>query len=283
MKRLWTILLAIVLFAAFVVPAQAAYQDMWAHVYKWTGGYNSDGSPQVTRLTSGVQFKVLQRGQNFDAETLYVYGTMTSLLNPVSTTNFESATVCDDQVKFRVDPTESNDRYVDLLVIDTLGGYTYLYEDFDKYSHAIIIDERPNVVHHGKVWWNGSTTTGLDTGVRFLAGQQILGFRVEVTTALSAETVQFGTTDDVNTAFPVWVKNVTIASTGMVVTTASSAGHRMATAVTAWNSDFYPMGYFMSASASTEALYSAVHSTGGESAQYPYGYIHYWFSRAKRY
>lgn len=123
MKRfkLFTLILAAFALLA-AVPAQAALQDMWAYVYKWDGKMSSDGKPVLTRLTSGVTFKVL--AQNSDtAETLYYYKGSTALTNPVTTTNFAANTVCNDQVRFRVDPTDTTyDRYVDLIVVDTNGA-----------------------------------------------------------------------------------------------------------------------------------------------------------------
>lgn len=193
MKRfkLFTLILAAFALLA-AVPAQAALQDMWAYVYKWDGKMSSDGKPVLTRLTSGVTFKVL--AQNSDtAETLYYYKGSTSLTNPVTTTNFAANTVCNDQVRFRVDPTDSTyDRYVDLIVVDTNGGYTAFIEDFDKYTHSIIIDERPNIMHHGIIWFDATTTDETDTGIDFLADTMIHDVRVEVVTTASAKTLDVG-------------------------------------------------------------------------------------------
>jgi len=112
----------------------------------------------------GITFKVL--GADSDtAETLTYRGGSTSLTNPVSTTNFASDTVCADRVAFRVDPTDSGDENVDLIVVDTVGGYTAFVEDFNQYEHSIIIDERPNLEHHGMIWYSclsGETDTGID-------------------------------------------------------------------------------------------------------------------------
>jgi hypothetical protein len=176
------------------VPAQAAMQDMWAYVYKWTGGMNTDGTPVLTRLTSGVTFKVLASGTT-TAETLYVYGSaaLTSLTNPVSTSDFASATVCNDKVAFRVDPTDStNDRYVDLIVVNTTGGYTALIENFDKYQHTIVFDERPNIMHHGMIWFEPTTTDETSTGITLPYRSLIHDVRVEITVTASADTIDVG-------------------------------------------------------------------------------------------
>jgi tetrahydromethanopterin S-methyltransferase subunit F len=193
MKRFKLITLILAAFALLAaVPAQAANQDMWAYVYKWDGKMSSDGKPVLTRLTSGVTFKVL--AQNSDtAETLYYYKGSTSLTNPVTTTNFAANTVCNDQVRFRVDPTDTTyDRYVDLIVVDTNGGYTAFIEDFDKYTHSIIIDERPNIMHHGIIWFDATTTDETDTGIDFLADTMVHDVRVEVVTTASAKTLDVG-------------------------------------------------------------------------------------------
>src|SRR3989304_2953414 len=85
------------------VPAQAAFVDMWANVYKWTGGMTADGNMALTRVSSGITFKVLAVDSD-TAETTYVYANkaMTSLTNPITTANFASSTVCNDRVAFRV-------------------------------------------------------------------------------------------------------------------------------------------------------------------------------------
>src|SRR4030043_1564042 len=98
-KSLAVLFMVVSLFAA--IPAQAAFQDMWAYVYKWTGQMDADGKMALTRLTSGVTFKALVIDSN-TAETLYYYNVaaITSLTNPVSTTNFAAATVCNDRGAF---------------------------------------------------------------------------------------------------------------------------------------------------------------------------------------
>lgn len=285
MKRFWTTLFTLVLVVAFAFPVQAAWKDMHATVYKWTGGYNQDGSPGLTRITSGITFKVLQRGQNDTRETLYKFNDnyFTSLTNPVSATNFASASYCAGEIKFRVDPTESNDRYVDVLVVDTAGGYSVTVQDFDVYTHTIVIDERPNVIHHGKIWWDGTTTDVTSAGgVYFLAGQQIHGMQVEVTTVLAAESISVGAA--LTASWPEYIKGETMATAGVIASSATSSGHRLVRQTTAWASDFIPNGYTIAATASTEALYFRCYSNGGtNSGLTPYGFIHYYFSTARRY
>jgi hypothetical protein len=198
MKKIWkSVFLTILAAMLFVVPsiAQAEPQDYWAYVYKWDGKMNTDGTPVLTRLTSGVTFKVLAVGAD-TAETITEYGESTSLTNPVTTTNFASNTVCNDMVAFRTDPTDStSDRYVDLIVVDTNGGYTTFVEDFDKYNHTIIIDERPNILHHGMIWFGASDNASVDTGVDFLKDTAIMDVIVEIVTVDNTETLNVGTAD----------------------------------------------------------------------------------------
>lgn len=192
-KFLLGLLIAITAFC-FTTTAYAEAQDMWAAVYKDTGVIGADGRKVLTRVTSGITFKVL--AVNADtAETLTVFDddTATSLTNPVTTANFESATVCDDKVAFRVDPTDSStDRYVDLIVTDTSGMYTTFVENFDKYQHTIVIDERPSVPHVGTIWFSASSTVETDTGIDFLPDTLITDTRTETVTVDAGETLDVG-------------------------------------------------------------------------------------------
>jgi hypothetical protein len=193
MRKFKTLALAFALIAVFIAaPAQAALQDMWAAVYKWEGGMNSDGSAKLTKISSGITYKVLAIN-TATAETLYYYGGSTALTNPVTTTNFAATTVGNALVRFRVDPTDAtSDRYVDLIVTDTAGGYTAFVENFDKYTHSIVIDERPNIVHQGTIWFGASTTSEVNTGIAFAPYTMVQDVRVEVVTAASGATVDVG-------------------------------------------------------------------------------------------
>ncbi len=294
MKRfkLFTLILAAFALLA-AVPAQAALQDMWAYVYKWDGKMSSDGKPVLTRLTSGVTFKVLAQDSD-TAETLYYYKGSTALTNPVTTTNYASNTVCNDQVRFRVDPTDSTyDRYVDLIVVDTNGGYTAFIEDFDKYTHSIIIDERPNIMHHGMIWFDATTTAETDTGVDFLADTMIHDVRVEVVTTASAKTLDVGllsteTSGDAD-GFRAAVLLTTagyVADTGVVTagttidwTAASTYGALLyksiagSDAVASGGGRSY-LGHVVTSGKASSLTYSQS-STSGD------GYIHFFFTRLR--
>jgi hypothetical protein len=269
---------------------------MWADVYTWDGKQSADGKPVLSHKTTGITFKVLVIDSD-TAETLYYpsySAPMTALTNPVTTTNFASNTVCHDKVAFKVDPTDStNDRYVDLIVVDTVGGYTAFVENFDKYQHTIVIDERPNLVHHGMIWFGG-TTADTDTGIDFTPDTFVSDVRVEVVTVADAATlmvglVSGGTGGDAD-GFRVNVLMTTagyIADTGVITNGASE--------------DYYP------ASTYGALLYTAITGTGagdsmgggrsylghvvtsGNEGGITYaagstaaaGYIHYFFTRLR--
>ena len=191
MRKIFKFILALAFVLCMVAPVQAATHDYWADVYSWDGKMTVDGKPVLTRLTTYVTFKVLAVGAD-TSETLTYYGGTTSLTNPVTTTNFASDTVCNDRVAFRCDPTDAtNDRDVDLIVVNTVGGYTAFVEDFSYYNHTIIIDQRPNIQHHGCIWFAASiieTDTGIDFDYHTAIGKVI----VEVVTVDAGETLNVG-------------------------------------------------------------------------------------------
>lgn len=188
-KKFWKTLTVLTVASMLVfsaIPAQAAFKDFWAKVYSWDGTINARGQMELTEITSGITYVVMQRNSVATLETLYYYGAdaMTSLSNPVSGTNFTSATVGNDMVRFRVDPSETNDTYVDLIVVDQAGGYTAFVEDFTQYKHSIIIDERPNVRHHGVAFiYTTGSSSEIDTGIDFDDVSLIDDMRLEIGTA----------------------------------------------------------------------------------------------------
>lgn len=189
-KKLLTLILAIGLIFALSMPAKADFKDMWAYVYSWDGSMTSDGRYELTRVTSGITFVVMMADSVATLETLYEYNddAFTSLANPVTGTNFTSATVCNDMVSFRVDPTESGDADVDLIVVDQAGGYTAFVEDFNQYKHSIIIDERPNVRHHGCAFIvTSGSSSEIDTGIDFDDISIIDKMIIEVGTAFETD------------------------------------------------------------------------------------------------
>lgn len=207
MKKLFTLVTVIVLALFFIVPANAAMKDMWAKVYSWDGKQTARGLPVLTEITENVTYVVMMRNSVATLETLTKYDddAYTSLANPVSGTNFGSATVGNDMIRFRVDPTETNDTYVDLIVVDQAGGYTAFVEDFDEYTHTIVIDERPNKRHHGVAFiYTTGSSSEIDTGIDFDDISLIDKMMIEVGTAfdtnvaMSVGILSTGTNGDSN-------------------------------------------------------------------------------------
>lgn len=270
MKRLLSVLFALVLAVCFVAPASAEMRDMSAGVFRLTG-YDADGSAQLTRITSGITFKVL-RADSDTAETLYVMGTSTSLTNPVTTTYFEAATACNDMVAFRVDPTDSGDEDVDLIVVDTVGGYTAFVEDFNRYQHTIVIDERPNIQHHGMIWFSASSAVETDTGIDFLPDTRIELVAVETVTIDSGSTLDVGTlSSGTGGDADGFVDGVSVATAGYTLLTLTTSGADMDD-----GTNFDPDGHVVTGSDTGALTY-----TGASGQDTAAGYIHYWFSRLR--
>jgi hypothetical protein len=170
MKKLLRLALILAVTFALVMPAHAAYRDYWAKVYSWDGTITDTGLFQLKEITSGVTYVVLMKNSSATIETLYAYGdpNITALANPVTGTNFESSSSGKEQIRFRTDPSEVGDLQVDLLVTNQAGGYSAFIEDFDVYTHAIVIDQRPNIKHHGVFFIDsGTASTGIETGIEF--------------------------------------------------------------------------------------------------------------------
>lgn len=292
MKRFIHIAIFTLITLAFITPAQAAWRDMWADVYSWNGKMNGDGTMALTKITSGVTYQVLAVGADTE-ETLYVYkdNTFTSLTNIVTTTNFNLT----DRVQFRVDPTDAtSDLYVDLIVIDTAGGYTAFVEDFDEYTHAIVIDERPNVVHHGIAFF-AAATSETDTGIDFDYDTQILDVVVEVVTVDATETCDVGllsteTAGDANglrtlvsvatAGFPTDTAVITGGS-NIDYTPVTTYGALLVTAITgsdavATNGGKSYIGHTVTGANAVSLTYTC--SAGSDTSV---GYIHYWFTRLR--
>lgn len=281
MKRfkLFTLMLAAALFL-FAAPAHAALQDMQASVYKWEGGMGADGKAVVTKIESGITFKVLAH-ESDTAETLYYPKKTTSLTNPVTTANFASTSVCNKRVAFRVDPTDAtNDRYVDLIVTDTNGGYTIFYPHFDQYTHTIVIDERPNIMHHGILPFGvvGTVNSAVYSGVTFLSDTLVSDVQLEIVT-VTAGTMGVGVWGT-NTGF---LNGISVATAGYVpdpafYTAAASTkyGQLLAQTYDASGGGHVIRSPFIVAGSTVGILSYTINSaTGGA------GYIHYFFTRMR--
>jgi hypothetical protein len=270
-------------------PASAAWSDMWAEVYSWDGSMNAQGEMQLTRITSGVTYQVLAVDADTE-ETLYVYNdnAYTAYTNAVTTTYFDAV----DRVQFRVDPTDStNDRYVDLIVVDTAGGYTAFVENFDKYTHTIVIDERPNIQHHGCIWFAPSTAE-TDTGIDFTPDTAVHDVWVEVVTVDATETIDIGSDTDPNgyraavsvatAGYPTDTAVITDGSTSDYVPV-STYGALLVTAITGSDGaathggkSYIGPNMITATGATSELTY-----TGSAGSDTQAGYIHYFFTRMR--
>lgn len=294
MKRfkIFIAVFALALFC-FAVPTHAALQDMSATVYKWEGGAGSDGKLVLSPVTSGIQFMVLAKGAS-TPETLYYLGKTTALANPVTTTNFVSTSVCNKKVAFRVDPTDaSTDRYVDVIVTDTNGGYTAFVQNFDKYTHTIVIDERPNIHHHGIAWFDhAASNAATNTGVKFLPKTNVDDVRVEVTTADSGITINVGSSGTaagyrsaVSLTSTGFVQDTAVITNGSNIdyTPASTYGTLLVTAITgsdavATGGGKSYLGHVVNVADTDDTLYYTLSSAGVDTA---HGFIHYFFTRLR--
>lgn len=295
MKRFKLLILALAAaFFLIAAPAQAVLQDMQASVYKWEGGMGADGKAVLTKIDSGIQFVVLAVDSNTE-ETLYYPTKTTSLTNPVTTTSFASTSICNKRVAFRVDPTDAtSDRYVDLIVTDTNGGYTAFVENFDQYTHTIVIDERPNVQHHGIAWFGHAVSaTAVDTGINFLPKTMIHDVRVEVITVDAAITLKVGTADTaagfrdgVSTATAGFVADTGVITNGTSAgdyTAASTYGTLLYTAITGGDVSTLILGgrsylgHVVNTAGTDDDLYYTL-LVAGDTA---HGYLHYFFTKLR--
>lgn len=190
MKKLFSSILLITLAVlVMAATAPAAYYDYTATVYKKSA--TTKGSETLIPITTGITFKVLTANADTSATiTRFADDKNTAVTNPVTAANFASATVCAGKVQFRSTATS-----VDLIVVDTAGGFTAFVEGFTPYDHTIVIDETPNVMHHGMIWFGASDNALTDTGVDFLPDTIIHDVIVEIVTVDNTETLNVGTAD----------------------------------------------------------------------------------------
>ncbi len=274
MKRFWKLLLALALVAAFVIPAHAVNRDMWAYVYKWEGGTNADGTMILTRLNDSVRFWVQAVGAD-TLETLYEYDdpANTSLTNPITVAKFEDNAVCNDMVAFNVDPTDTNDIAVDLYVVMQDGGFFAFVEDFDENQHAVVIDARPGVEHHGAYRTAViDSTTEIDTEVDFSYDTIVRAVTAEIITIDAGTTVDVGI--DTSTAGDVdgFVDGISLATAGFVDNTLTTVGDYLDDA-----SDADIVGYPIDGTDEQTLCYAGESTTNNTGVVM----IHYWFTRLR--
>lgn len=295
MRKLFTLFLSLLVAVMLVCPmAHADTKDMWAQVYKLKN--TNIGDPELEEITTGITFEVLQRNSD-TRETLTVFAdnTSTSLTNPVTTANFASATVCKGKVQFRVDPGEAGDRYVDLKVVNTDGGYYAFIEDFDQYQHKIILNETTGNPHHGCIWFGASDNSETDTGVDFLADTFIHDVWVEVVTVDATETIDVGllsteTAGDANglraavsVATAGFIKDTAVITNGSNIdyTAASTYGALLVTAITGSDAVATCGGKSYIGHVVTGTNAKSLTYTGSAGSDTAAGYIHYFFTRMR--
>ena len=177
------------------------------------------------------------------------------------------------QEAFRVDPGHSGDEYVDLIVVDTNGGFTAFVENFDRYSHRIVIDQRPNIQHHGMIWYSDMTTAEIDTGIDFLYDTNVSTMWAEVVNVVASGTVDVGvlssgTNGDANG----FLDGVLLTTAGHVLTTLTYSGALMDD-----GSDFDPDGHTI-LSANEQSL---TYTTNSDTDTAEAGYIHWLMTRVR--
>jgi len=275
MRKFSKFLLVLIMAFFIVAPqAHAVMQDMWANVYSWDGSESVDGKPVLTLVTSGITYKVLAIDSD-TAETLYVFNSdaYTSLTNPITTTVFATDATGMDKVAFRVDPTDANnDRYVDLIVVDTAGGYTKFVENFDKYQHTIVIDERPGIMHHGIIWFAATSTSETDTGIDFDYDTAVHKVIVEIVTAHAGSTDYLSVGTNSSATVPAeaaaeagFVVDAAVATAGYVVQSAANMG-------TFLDDGTNNLVHVINGSVDPNLIYSASPAAG---------YIHFFFTRLR--
>jgi len=292
MKKRFSILTAFLLILLVAAPSFAAIQDMSASVMRWSGNYNADGSPGLSRATTGITYQVLAKGSD-TAETLYAFGSksLASKTNPITTTVFAT----DGEIRFRIDPTDSTtDRYVDLIVTDTVGGYSTFVKNFDRFTHTVVIDERPNIEHHGLIWWTDSTTNEKSTGINFLADTMISDVRVETVTTTVSGTLDVGLQtydsdglrNDISTATAGYTADTGFITSGTSVDyyPVTTYGALLATAITGTGAS--SANHLSSGGLTRKPVIITTDASGilvytGNSAASGAGYLHYWFTRMR--
>lgn len=286
MNKYFKSLLIALILVAFALPAYAVNYDYSATVYK--KGAATRGGSDLTPITTGVMFQVLTINTD-TAATITRYGdpAETSVTNPVTAANFASTTVCKGKVQFRT--TASS---VDLIVIDAAGGgFTAFVEGFTPNQHSIVIDETPNVMHHGVVWFVFNSNVATDTGIDFLSDTIIHDVIVEVVTIDATETINVGTADTaagfrslVDLATAGYIDDTAVITGGSTIdyVPASTYGTLLATAITgsdvvATVGGITRMTHVVTTSGTDDDLYYTC-TAGTDTAA---GYIHYFFTRMR--
>ena len=292
-KQFWLISLiftmTVVLTIVFTAPV-FAYNDFYAQVVKRDN--TSTGNIALTPITTGITYQVLDAGTNtISTLTKFADNSYASVTNPVTTTVFAASTGGNGNIKFRNANTT-----VDIIVTDTNGGYTAVVKGFSLGMHTIVIDETPNMPHHGIIWFAPSTAE-TSTGVSFVADTFVSDVRVQVITTDSAKTIAVGLlSTQSNGSATGFITGLLMTTAGYVADTAvstkgtngqyvpaSTYGSFLYTCVTGTDSANVDLvggktytGYIVTGANATTISY-----TGNGGTTTAAGYIHYWFTRMK--
>jgi len=185
--RFKTLILGLILLFGLGMMASPVMADFGHKHYK-ISVYADEGfttaSGGTTLITGGITYKVLTDDTN-TAATIYSDSAGTAMTNPVTSTVFDTK----DRIDFYV---PSSVTAVDIIIVDSAGGYTTFLDDATEHTRTAIIDERPNIQHHGMIWWGPVTTTPLgagtqqDTGIDFDIGTLVHKVIVELITGGSS-------------------------------------------------------------------------------------------------
>lgn len=271
-KKLFT--LAIALFLAccvFAGPVQATGNyDYTADVYAISNDTWAGDPGDLTHRTTGITFKVLTVNTD-TAATITKFGdnAATAVTNPVTAANFALTTVCNTKVRFR-----STASTVDLIVVDTVGGYTAFIEDFSPNMHKIYIDERPNVEHHGVIWVTGASGTETATGVSFEYDTFVRTVQYEgVTAEGTASTLDVGLlSSGASGDYDGFINGVDVNATSHQVLVFGTRGAYLDDAT-----DIMLAGFFVCSARTQSLTYTCI---TGACANWA-GYLHYWFTRVR--
>ena len=224
MKKI-TFVLALALLAVFAFGNVDAVQRRYeATVYKIDtnkGTIESQLTVANQRIT-GIQYVVFAVGTATPETLLARIGptgqATTAKTNPVTATAFATD---GGRISFVCDPTDAtSDRYVDLLVNDTVGGFTAFIKNFDPSTHTITIDETRNKLHRGTIYMGAASTSEINSGVTFGQNTFIHDVQVEVVTAAAAATLHVGLLSSGSAGLATGFRsNVLLTNTGNVVDT----------------------------------------------------------------
>ena len=279
------IFISIALTFFLVVPnVFAGYDHYTINVYKNLGYTTTAGGN--TQITSGVQYLVLNGGTD-TRSTIYSDAGSTAITNPVSTTVFDAAT----DIDFYIDDSVTT---VDIIVVDTAGGFTLFLDGITSSVKNCLIDERPNMSHQGTFWYttqdDATVTLPTETGIVMPVGFRMEDIVVETVraTVSSACNIRIGSGATyagfldwtLVDGADLWMRPNDYATTadsdtrGSLISTiyADSLAY-VYMQTSEFTGAFAKPGYIATAASLNYAIDSADDNT-----LYGWGYVHFWFS-----